>query len=323
MFKGLISAACMAGLFAMSCASATPAASYPERPIRLVVPFPAGSATDGFTRFLAEEAAGILGQSLVVTNRAGAQGAIGASEVARAAPDGYTLLVGTNSTQAANLYLSDSLTYDPRTDFAAITQLAVSPLVLVLQDDSPATDLQSFLDYARSRPGELNYGIGNTGSQVSSHMLNEQAGVEAVGVNYPGSPQAVTDLLGGHLQYLITDVSVARSHIDAGKLKALGVTTAQRIPALGDVPTLAEAGLPGYEYSSSWIGLYAPAGTPRSVLEKLNQAFVTVLNSQATHDFMDQRGLVGMPRTIDEFNAYMTAEQENWRTMIEAVGVPQ
>jgi len=313
----------MSGLFAVTSATATPAETYPQNPIRLVVPFPAGSATDGLTRFLAEEASPILGQSLIVTNRAGAQGAIGASEVARASPDGYTLLVGTNSTQAANLYLSSSLTYDPRRDFAPITQLAMSPLVLVVREDSPVTDLPSFLDYARSRPGELNYGIGNTGSQVSSHMLNEQAGVEAVGVNYPGSPPAMTDLLGGHLQYLITDVSVARPHIEAGKLKALGVTTAERIPALGQVPTLAESGLSGYEYSSSWIGLFAPVGTPRPILDKLNSAFVTVLKSEAAQEFMAQRGLVGMPRTIDDFTAYMTTEQANWKTMIESAGIGQ
>lgn len=322
MNKGLIRAACLATIVTLAGASAASAAdSFPERPVRLVVPFPAGSAADGLARFLADEVAPALGQSLIVTNKAGAQGAIGASEVARAAPDGYTLLTGTNSTQAANLYLSDSLAYDPKTDFAAITQLIVSPLVLVVRDDFPAADLPSFLEYAKSRPGELNYGIANTGSQASSHMLNEQAGLKAVGINYPGSPQAVTDLLGGHLQYLITDVSVARPHIEGGKLKALGVTTAQRIPALENVPTLSEAGLPGYEYASSWVGLYAPAGTPRPILEKLNKAFVTALKSEASQQFMTQRGLMAMPRDIEAFATYTTEEQAHWKIMLEAAGI--
>jgi len=297
------------------------ASSYPDRPIRLVVPFPAGSATDGFARFLAEQVAPRLGQNLVVTNKAGAQGAIGATEVARATPDGYTLLVGTNSTQAANLYLSQSLSYDPRKDFAPITQLAISPLVLVVAESSPSSDFKSFVEQARSRPGELNYGTGNTGSQIATHMLNEQAGIKAVGVNFPGSPQALTELLGGRLQYLITDVSVARPHIEAGKLRPLGVTTSVRVPSIGNVPTLAEAGLPGYNYSSSWIGLYAPAGTPQPVLEKLNKAFVDALNDEATQRFVSDRGLVPMPRTIADFEAYTKQEQADWKTMVEAAGL--
>ena len=297
------------------------ASTYPDRPIRLVVPFPAGSATDGFARFLAEQVAPRLGQSMVITNKAGAQGAIGATEVARAVPDGYTLLVGTNSTQAANLYLSESLSYDPRKDFAPITQLAISPLVLVVAESATSPDLRSFVDYARSHSGELNYGTGNTGSQIATHMLNVQAGIKAVGVNFPGSPQALTELLGGRLQYLITDVSVARPHIEAGKLRPLGVTTAVRVPSIGNVPTLAEAGLPGFNYSSSWIGLYAPAGTPRPILEALNSAFVAALNDEATKRFVSDRGLVPMPRSIDDFEAYTKQEQTDWKTMVESAGL--
>lgn len=296
-------------------ASATSA--YPERPVRLVVPFPPGSTTDAMARFLAEQATPLLGQSLVVANKAGAQGAIAASEVARAPADGYTLLVGTNSTQAANLYLSESLPYDPRKDFSAITQFAINPLVLVVRADLPVNSLTEFLEYTRERPDELNYGVGNTGSLVSAQLLNRMAGLKAVGVNYPGSPQAITDLLGGRLHYMVTDVSVVRPHVEAGKLKALGVTTVQRVPALPNVPTIAEAGLKDYEFSSAWGGLFAPRGTPAAILEKLNQVFVTALNSPEAKAFFDKQGQIAAPRTVSEFDDYVQQEHATWKTLIE------
>jgi len=268
-------------------------------------------------RFLADQVSPTLGQSLVVANKAGAQGAIAASEVARADADGYTLLVGTNSTQAANLYLSDSLPYDPRENFAAITQFTINPLVLVVRADLPVDDLPAFLEYARERPNELNYGVGNTGSLVSAQLLNRMAGLEAVGINYPGSPQAITDLLGGRLHYMVTDVSVVRPHVEAGKLKALGVTTVQRVPALPDVPTIAEAGLKGYEFSSAWGGLFAPAGTPPDILEKLNAAFVTALKSPEAKAFFDKQGQIAAPRTVADFDRYVKEEHATWKTLIE------
>lgn len=313
-------AACvMLPLVQSTAAWASPA--YPERPVRLVVPFPPGSTTDAMARFLADQAAPLLGQSLVVANKAGAQGAIAASEVARASADGYTLLVGTNSTQAANLYLSDSLPYDPRKDFSAITQFAINPLVLVVRADLPVKDLPEFLDYARQRPDELNYGVGNTGSLVSAQLLNRMAGIKAVGVNYPGSPQAITDLLDGRLHYMVTDVSVVRPHVEAGKLKALGVTTVQRVPAMPDVPTIAEAGVKGYEFSSAWGGLFAPAGTSPDILEKLNKAFVTALNSAEAKAFFDKQGQIAAPRTVAEFDRYVGQEHATWKTLIEQADI--
>lgn len=297
--------------------AATATTSYPERPVRLVVPFPPGSTTDAMARFLAERTAPLLGQSLVVANKAGAQGSIAASEVARSPADGYTLLVGTNSTQAANPYLSDSLPYHPRKDFAAITQFTINPLVLVVRADLPVNNLKEFLAYAKERPGELNFGVGNTGSQVSAQLLNRMAGLKAEGVNYPGSPQAITDLLGGRLHYMVTDVSVVRPHVEAGKLKALGVTTRQPVPALPGVPTIAEAGLPDYEFSSAWGGLFAPAGTSPEILEKLNKAFVTALNTPEAKAFFDKQGQIIAPRSVNEFENYVRQEHETWKELIE------
>ena len=248
-------------VFLSGTTTAWSAENYPERPIRLVVPFPAGSTTDTMARFLSDQVRADLGQTLVVENKAGAQGSIAATEVSRAAPDGYTLLVGTNSTQSANVHLFKKLSYDPANDFISITQFSMNPLVLVVRPDLPATTLQEFLDYAKSQPGKLNYGVGNTGSLAAVQMLKSMTGVQAMDIQYAGTPQAITDLIAGRLDFMITDISVTRPYIETGKLRALGVTPKKTTSALPGVPTLAEAGLQGYEFVA-W-GRFAPAGTSR------------------------------------------------------------
>lgn len=294
-------------------------AEFPTRPIRLVVPFPPGSTTDAMARFLGERVSRTLGQSVVIDNKAGAQGSIAAAEVARAIPDGYTLLVGTNSTQAANIYLIKSLPYDARKDFAAITQFAVNPLVMVTRADLPATTLAEFITYARARPGQLNYGVGNAGSLVTAQKLTIMAKLEAEAINYPGSPQAVADLLAGRLDFMITDVSVTRAHIESGKLKALGVTTQQRLASLPSVPTISEAGLPGYEFTA-WGGLFAPAGTPPPVIVTLNKAFVEALSSSDAQRFFERQGQVAAPTTPAHFSAYVNEEIATWGRLIAVSG---
>lgn len=292
---------------------------YPTRPIRMVVPFPPGSTTDAMARFLGEQVSRTIGQSVVIDNKAGAQGSIAAAEVARAVPDGHTLLVGTNSTQAANVYLIKSLPYDPRKDFAAITQFAVNPLVMVIRADLPAMTLAEFMTYARARPGQLNYGIGNTGSLVTAQKLTRMANLQAEGINYPGSPQAIADLLAGRLDFMITDVSVTRPHIESGKLKALGVTTQQRLASLPNVPTISEAGLSGYEFTA-WGGLFAPAATPPAVIATLNKAFVEALSSPEAQRFFERQGQVAAPMTSSRFSAYVNEEIATWGRLIEASG---
>jgi len=296
--------------------------NYPARSVRMIVPFPAGSTTDAMARFLAERVARDLGQSFIVENKAGAQGSIAAADVSRAAPDGYTLLVGTNSTQAANVHLFKSLPYDPAKDFAAITQFTMNPLVMVVPESLPVNNLESFLNYAKKRPGTLNYGTGNSGSLVAAQMLKDIADIQAVDVPYPGTPQAMTDLLAGRLDFMITDVSVTKPHIQAGKVRALGVTPSTRISALPDTPTLAEAGLPGYEFVA-WGGLFAPAGTAPSIVNRLNKAFITALQSPEGKAFFAAQGLEPTPRTPQEFSDYVAEQTVLWGKLLSAAGQVQ
>jgi tripartite-type tricarboxylate transporter receptor subunit TctC len=296
------------------------AADYPARAIRVVVPFPAGSTTDAMARFLGDKVSKELGQTVVVDNRPGAQGGIAASEVARAKPDGYTLFAGTNSTQAANVHLFEKLSYDPQADFAGITRFAINPLVLVVRADFPATNLEQFLQLARSRSGGLNFGVGNTGSLVTVAKLMTMTNFSAVAINYAGSPQAVNDLLGGRLDFMITDVSVTRAHLEAGKLRALGVTTGHRLAVLPSVPTLAEAGVKGYEFSA-WGGLFAPAKTPRPIVEQLSKAFAAAITSADGRAFFEKQGQVGAPMAPDAFDRYVVQETEIWGRLLAQANV--
>lgn len=302
--------------------SADKADAYPQRAIKLVVPFPAGSTTDTMTRFLSEKVAPELKQSLVVENKAGAQGGIAAADVSRAAPDGYTLLVGTNSTQAANVHLFKNLPYNPAKDFVAITQFTMNPLVLVVHPDLPAKDLAQFLDYAKARPGELNYGVGNTGSLAAVQMLKSMTGIQAMDIQYAGTPQAITDLIAGRLDFMITDISVTRPYIETGKLRALAVTPIKPTKALPDTPTFDKAGLKGYEFVA-WGGLFAPAGTDPAIINKLNQAFVKALNSPEAAQFLGQQGLEPAPKTPDQFNQYVADQTVMWGKLIDDAGIPK
>jgi len=297
-------------------------AAWPERAVRLVVPFPAGSNTDAVARFLGELVTRDLGQPVIVENKAGAQGSLAATEVSRAAPDGYTLLVGTNSTQSANIHLFKQLAYDPARDFVGITQFTLNPLVLVVRPELPVANLDEFIAHARRNPGKLNYGTGNTGSLAAAQMLKEQAGIDALDVPYAGTPQAITDLLAGRLDFMITDVSVTRPHIEAGKLRALGVTTRQPVPSLPGVPTLAQAGLPAYEFVA-WGGLFAPTGTPQPVIDRLNQIFVTALQSDAATAFFVRQGQQAVARSPAEFDAYVAQQTELWGKLLAATGRPK
>lgn len=299
--------------------SANAADDYPARPVHLVVPFPAGSTTDAMARFLGERVAKTLGQSVVVENKAGAQGSIAASEVSRAKADGYTLLVDTNSTQSANVHLFKQLPYDPARDFAAITQFTMNPLVLVVRPDLPAKNVEEFLAYAKANPGKLNYGTGNTGSLAAAQMLKSMAGIQAMDVPYAGTPQAITDVLAGRLDFMITDISVTRPYVEAGKLRALAVTPKARVASFPDVPTFAEAGLPDYEFVA-WGGLFAPAGTPAPVIERLNQAFVQALNSDEAAAFFAKQGQQAAPRTPQEFTDYVVAQTDLWGELLTAAG---
>ncbi len=275
---------------AMFAPSVHAADGYPNRLIKLLVPFPAGSATDVEARFLAEKVGTVLNQKIIVENKPGANGNLGASEAARAAPDGYTLYLATNSTHSANVHLYNKLPFDPVADFVPVARLTRNPLVMVVAKEFPAKNLAEFIAYGKANPGKLSYGTGNTGSMAAAQLVKSMAGIDAVRVSYPGTPQAITDLLGGRIEFIITDIAVTREFIQQGALRALGVTTPVRVASLPNVPTMAEAGLPGYDFAA-WSGLFVPKGTPDDVVQTLNKALTQVVTSPEAQIFFADIGL--------------------------------
>ncbi|MDB5847975.1 MAG: hypothetical protein JWP29_1727 [Rhodoferax sp.] len=293
---------------------------FPNHPIRLVISFPAGSGSDIIARYLGQKVSATLGQPIIVESKAGAQGAIAAREVAKSKNDGYTLLLGTNSTHAANIYMMKDLSYDPVKDFTPITQLTANPLVLVVRSEMPVNNLQEFLKYGKERQGKLNYGTGNSGGLVAAQLLKSLSGLDAVGVNYAGTAQAVTDLIGGRLDFMVTDPMVTKSFVDTGKLRALAVTTRQRLSSSPDVVPMADGGLPGYEYAS-WVGLFGPAGMQAEVVQKINQAFLKALTDPETEKFFAGMGMIAAGSAPDVFQAYVLDQIKLWGRLTKEAGV--
>ena len=254
----------------------TPA--YPTKPIRLVVPFPAGGATDILAREVAKHLTETWGQSVVVDNRPGAGGNIGSELVAKSPPDGYTLEMGTVGTHAINASLYSKMPYDHVKDFVPVILVAGVPNVLVVNPSVPVNSVQEFIAYAKANPGKLNFASSGSGTSIhlSGELFKVMAGVQMTHVPYKGSAPALQDLLGGQVQLMFDNLPPSLPQIKAGKLRALAVTSATRAPALPDVPTVAEAGLPGFE-ASSWFGVLAPAGTPPAIVAKLHGALMTVM----------------------------------------------
>lgn len=300
--------------------SARASDAYPSRLIKLVVPFPAGSATDVEARFLAEKVGAVLNQKIIVENKAGANGNIGAADVARAEPDGYTLYLATNSTHSANVHLYNKMPFDPVADFTPIVRLTRNPLVMVVSKDLPVKTLTDLIAYAKANPGKLNYGTGNTGSMAAAQLVKSMANIDAVRVSYPGTPQAITDLLGGRIEFVITDIAVTREFIKEGTLRALGVTTPTRVTSLPDVAPLAEVGLPGYDFAA-WSGLFAPKGLPNDIVQTLNKAFVTVMATPEAKKFFADIGLEPNTSTPEGLAEHVNTQTELWGRLIKESGL--
>ena len=313
-----------AALTAASLVFAAPvlAADYPTRRILAVVPFPAGSGTDPVARFVGDRISKALGQPVVVDNKPGANGAIAAAEVSRAAPDGYTILFGTNSTHATYPHLVEKMTYDPVRGFEPITRVTLNAQVLVVRPEIPAATVAELIAYARARPGLLNYGVGNTGGIVANQQFKAMTGIDATQVSYRGAAQAVTDLLGGRLHYMFTDPSLVQEHVAKATLRALAVTGRDRMSAFPDLPTLTEAGLPGYDVVS-WIAVFAPAGTPGQVIDTLNGAIRAALRGPEADAFF--RNLAMEPSTTSpaELGTFVASEIDRWGDLIKAAGIPK
>ena len=295
------------------------AQNYPTRPVRLVVPFPAGSATDQVARVVGAELQQALGQPFVVENKAGAQGAIAAAEVAKATPDGYTLMLTTNTPQAANVSLFKKLSYDPVKDFTPITRYGTTSFMLMVRPDFPAKDLKEFIAHARSQPGKLSGGYGSAGSQVSLAMLKQLGKVDIVEVPYKGIPQTITDTMGGSLQLTFVDMANAQAQVKGGKLRGLGVTNGKRSPLAPDLPAIAEE-LKGYEVIA-WFALVAPAKLPDAIVQRLND---TNMKAMAKPEVKEKFALVGTdvaPMGPAEFGKFIQSEVAHWAQLVKLAGI--
>jgi len=322
LFKPIASAA-LASCVALGLPAASAAEdAFPSKLINFVVPYAAGGPTDAMARTLAVALRETLGQSVIVENKAGAGANIGAEHVARARPDGYTIMLGTPAPLAVNVSLFRKLKYDPLRDFAPVIQIGTLPNVLAVHPDVPANDMKELIAYAKANPDKLSFA--SSGNGASSHLagvlFNNMAGTDILHVPYKGTGPALTDLLGGQVTMTFTDVLTALPHIRTGKLKAIGVTSAERSRVLPDVPTLAEQGLAGYD-SSVFFGVVAPAGTPEPVIARLNEAFRASLADPKVKELLDSQGLEApASQTPEALGEFMKSEVAKWAEVVKASG---
>ncbi|MBB6557509.1 tripartite-type tricarboxylate transporter receptor subunit TctC [Acidovorax soli] len=300
------------------------AQAYPNKPIKLILPFPAGSATDGTARVIAEDLRKGLGQPIVIENQAGADGNIAAMNAKRAAPDGYTLFMSTNSAHAVNKTLYAKLGYDPEKDFDAVAGLIRIPLTLLVRRDFPASDVASFVRTAKARSGSspLSFGSGNTSSQIAAALLQSKAGLEITHVPYRGTPQALTDLVGGQIDALLVDPFSSMGFVQSGQLKVLAVTDVQRHPSLPDVPTMGEAGYPDV-HVVTWAALFAPAGTDPDIVRRLNTEVSKSLARTETKAAIQKMAMAPMPMSAKELRDFVHEEIKRWGRLVEMAGIPK
>ena len=296
------------------------APAYPAKTITFVVPFAAGSATDQLARALGQSITNDTKQPVVIDNKAGASGMIAAAAVAKAPADGYTVLITTNTTHAANEHLYKKLSYDPVKDFAPLTGLGKGGQVLVVNAASPHKTVADLVAFAKKNPGKLSFGSGSSSSRVAGEMFKQMAGVEILHVPYRSNPFAITDLLAGQIDLMITDTSTGVPQVKAGKLNALGYSTQKRSAQLPDVPTIDEAGVKGYDMGY-WFAAYAPAGTPAPVVARLNQLLGAATQSAAAKNFFDNAGSEAWRTTPDELTKFQAAETVKWGKVIKAAGI--
>lgn len=313
-----ITATLLSLLVGLAASGAALGQGYPNKPVRLIVPFPPGGSTDVLSRVLSQKASEKLGQTLVVENRPGAGGTIGSDFVAKSAPDGYTLLMATGSTHAIAPAMSSKLPYNVERDFAPIGLVANAASVLVVPSTLPVKTLGEFIKLARSKPGQFNFGSSGNGttSHLSGELFKAQAGLFITHIPYRGTGLVLTDMLSGQIQMLVDSYVTSQPHIRDAKLRALGVTSLQRLPFLPDVPTIAEQGLKGFEISN-WYGLYAPKGTPQDVVLKVNAAFNQTLQDPDVIKRLLNLGATPLTGTPEEMARSVAAETLRWRGLIQ------
>ena len=307
-------------VIAISSAAALSQGKYPDKPITFIVPFAAGSATDQLARALGQSITEQTKQAVVVDDKAGASGQIAASAVAKAAADGYTVLITTNTTHAANEHLYKKLSYDPLKDFQPVTGLGKGGQVLVVRADSPYKSVADILAKAKKDPGKLSFGSGSSSSRVAGEMFKQLSHTDILHVPYKSNPNAITDLLGGQIDMMITDTATGVPQIKGGKLRPLAVSTSKRIPLLPDVPTIDEAGVKGYDMGY-WFAAYVPHGTPAPVLTRLHELLVNGVKSAQARQFFEGAGAEGWTTSPEDLGKFQASETQKWGKVIKAAGI--
>jgi tripartite-type tricarboxylate transporter receptor subunit TctC len=297
-------------------------AAYPDRTIRLIVPFPVGSITDVVARTLAESMGSSLGQPIVVDNIGGASGIIGTTAAVNAAPDGYTLLMVGVTTGASNVTVFKNLKYDPRIDFTPIGLIAEGPFLLVSSPSIPVKTTKQLIEYGKKNPNALSYGYGSGSAQMCTVQLLTMGNFQATGVSYRGVPQAMTDLIGGSIQFAIADFVNGLTAYKAGQVNALGVTTKSRSPLAPEIPTLAESGLPGYDLTV-WFGLAGPAKLPAEIVSRLSKSLNDALVNPSLKKRFVTSGLVTSPSSPQEFGKVIEADISKWGKIFQTSGLEQ
>lgn len=295
---------------------------YPAKPVRLIVPFPPGGNTDTLGRIMAQKLSDAFGQQFFVENRAGGAGVVGAEAAAKSPPDGYTIYFGTTGTLASAPALHPRLAYDPVMSFAPISALAVAPVVVIVRGDLPVKSLREFIEYARARPGKLTYGSAGVGHflHIAGEAFNAAAGVQLFHVPYKGVNQALLDMLAGRLDVMIDTIVIYAPHVQDGKLKALAVGQGRRLSSMPELPTTAEAGLPGYEFAA-YFGLLAPAGTPAEIVRRLNAEVVKALGTPDLAGSLAKMGLEPHPTTPEQYAALIAEEAAKWKSLVAKIGI--
>jgi tripartite-type tricarboxylate transporter receptor subunit TctC len=298
------------------------AAPYPSKPVKLVVPYAAGGSTDQLARAVADQLGRALGQSVVVENKPGGNTIVAAEHVAKSPADGYTLFMGSSASLAVNPLLYNQLPYDPKADFAGISMLAASPLILVVPQELPVKSVTEFIAYAKAKPGSMNYASVGNGNplHLAGELFKVSAGIDMTHVPYNGSSPALTALIGNQVQAMFDVVLTSNPHIKSGKLRALGVTGSRRIPLLPDVPTVSEAGLPGYE-AGIWFAMVAPKATSSAIVQRLNQDVTKILRQPEMRARFDALALELIPTPPEEVSAYAAREQGRWAKLIKEKGI--
>ena len=297
------------------------AQNYPARPLRLIVPTAPGGGTDFTGRLVAAKLSETMGQQVVVENRGGGGGSVGADNAAKATADGYTLLLGSIATHAVNPALYKKLPYDHLKDFAPVSLIGTVPNALVVHPSVPVKSMQEFITYAKANPGKINYGSSGVGSppHLSMELLRSMTGINLVHVPYKGAGPALADLLGGQVQAMCTSLAGLINFVKSGRVRALGVTTAKRNPQLPDVPTIVESGVPGYDVTI-WYAVFAPVATPKAIVDKLNAEMVKALNSSEMKERMALQGMDPAPSTPAELTAFVKAESAKWAKVAKDSG---